>query len=58
MQFIFGFICSRDRNHVTKLLSKFPNMDRDMLKRKYPDVNIDHIEDKDRARGHFAPRID
>lgn len=49
---------SRDRNHVTKLLSRFPNLDRDLVQREYPDVNVKMIDYKDKARGHFAPKID
>lgn len=52
------FPSSRDKNHVTKLLSRYPNLDRKLLQREYPDVNIRQLEFNDRARGHFAPKID
>lgn len=52
------FFFSRDKNHVTKLLSRFPNLDRKLLKREYPHVNIQQLEFNDRTRGHFAPKFD
>lgn len=51
-------IFSRDKNHVKKLLSRFPHLSRELLEREYPDVNVKEIDYKDRARGHFAPKID
>lgn len=52
------FIYSRDRNHVQGLLVRYPNLDRDLLKRRYPDVDVKALEYKDKTRGHFAQKID
>lgn len=49
---------SRDKNHVKKLLIRFPHLDRKLLEREYPDVNVKDLEYKDKVRGHFAPKID
>ncbi|XP_059621399.1 large ribosomal subunit protein uL29m [Phlebotomus argentipes] len=46
---------NRNRNHVMKLLRRFPNMDKKMLAEKYPDVDIDKLLEKDLCRGHFVP---
>lgn len=57
----FGFASfhfRRNRNHVTHLLRRNPNLDRDLLKRKYPDVDIEKIDRIDKARGHFVPKIE
>lgn len=48
----------RDRNRVRRLLRNFPNLDRDLVQREYPDVDVKDIDYKDRARGHFIPKID
>lgn len=53
-----SFSSSRDKNHVTKLLSRFPNLDRNLVQREYPDVDVKAIDYKDKSRGHFAPKID
>lgn len=42
---------------MRKLLSRFPNIDRDVLKRRYPDVDIDKIDRNDLAPGHFLPKV-
>lgn len=39
-------------------MSRFPDLDRNLLKREYPDVNVKGIDYNDRARGHYAPKID
>lgn len=56
--FSFFLHFSRNRNHVTHLLRRYPNLDRDLLRSKYPNVDIEKIERTDKARGHFAPIIE
>lgn len=58
--FIKRFIStfSRDKNHVKKLLVRFPHLDLELLEREYPDVKVKDLVYKDRVRGHFAPKID
>ncbi|GLV39246.1 mitochondrial ribosomal protein L47 [Carabus blaptoides fortunei] len=46
---------NRDRNHVIGLLKRFPNMDMEALKAKYPDVDIDRCKASHKARGHYVP---
>lgn len=49
---------TRDKNHVKKLLSRFPDLDRTMLAEKYPNINFKLMEYKDKVRGHYVPRVD
>ncbi|XP_031638588.1 39S ribosomal protein L47, mitochondrial [Contarinia nasturtii] len=49
---------NRDKNYVTKLLSRYPNLDRKLVQREYPYVDVKAIDYKDKSRGHFAPKID
>jgi large subunit ribosomal protein L47 len=46
---------NRDRNEVTHILKRFPNVDRSMLANKYPHVNIDKLIKTDKIRGHHEP---
>lgn len=39
------------------LLRRNPNMDVDMLRRKYPGVNIQKLVDSDKTRGHHIPKL-
>lgn len=41
---------NRDRNHVIGLLKRFPNIEIDLLKEKYPDVDIDKLLREDKIR--------
>lgn len=41
---------NRDNSHVVKLLRRFPNISIDLVKEKYPDVDVDKILRDDRAR--------
>lgn len=44
---------TRNRNHVKGLLRRFPEMDLNILKEKYPDVDIDKLLAKDVIRPHY-----
>lgn len=44
---------NRDRNHVIGLLKRFPNIEIDLLREKYPDVDIDKILKDDMVRPHI-----
>lgn len=50
--------CSRSRNEVMMILRRNPNFDLDVLRRKFPDVNIDKLRNEDKARGHYVPKVD
>lgn len=45
---------NRNKNHVIKLLQRFPELDLNLLKDKYPDVDIDKILAKDLVRPHYV----
>ncbi|XP_017774335.1 PREDICTED: 39S ribosomal protein L47, mitochondrial [Nicrophorus vespilloides] len=47
---------TRDFNHVIGLLKRFPDMDMEALKAKYPDVDIDKAKRSRKCRGHFVPK--
>ncbi|KAL7034581.1 hypothetical protein ACKWTF_008015 [Chironomus riparius] len=49
---------NRDKNHVIRLLSRFPNLDRNVLKGKYPQINFDTLNKKDLYRGHYVPDVE
>lgn len=49
---------TRDKNHVIRLLSRFPDLDKKMLAEKYPNINLKFLEIKDKYRGHYVPRVD
>lgn len=56
---MFTLIVTRaQRRHVGKLLREFPNIDRGLLSRKYPNVDVKRLEYKDSVRGHYVPKID
>jgi large subunit ribosomal protein L47 len=46
---------NRDRNEVTHILRRYPNVDRNMLAGKYPKVDIAKIIKSDKCRGHHEP---
>ncbi|XP_065355096.1 large ribosomal subunit protein uL29m [Calliphora vicina] len=48
---------NRSRNEVMMMLRRNPNMDRDMLRRKFPNVDIDKLVNTDKIRGHYIPKI-
>lgn len=48
---------NRNRNEVMHLLKRNPNLDRDMLREKFPDVNIDQLGKADKFRGHYVPKL-
>lgn len=49
---------NRDKNHVIRLFRKYPNSNVDLLKEKYPLVNFNNLNRKDKFRGHYVPKID
>lgn len=49
---------NRDRNHLIRLLSRFPDLDQQMLAEKYPHIDFDTLRKKDRFRGHFVPKVE
>ncbi|KAG7212808.1 hypothetical protein KM043_013064 [Ampulex compressa] len=46
---------NREKNRVTVLLRKFPNVDIEALKREYPTVNIEAIRNSNKTSGHYVP---
>uniref|UniRef100_A0A2R5LML9 Large ribosomal subunit protein uL29m n=1 Tax=Ornithodoros turicata TaxID=34597 RepID=A0A2R5LML9_9ACAR len=46
---------TRDRNRVVQLLKRFPDVDKSLLKEKYPDVDIDKLVKK--LEEHIRPAI-
>lgn len=46
---------NRNRNHVMRLLQRFPDTDLKVLAEQYPDVNIQKLIDSDMIRGHYVP---
>ncbi|XP_060650259.1 large ribosomal subunit protein uL29m [Drosophila nasuta] len=49
---------NRSRNEVMMTLRRNPNIDLQMLKRKYPDVDIDKLLSQDKTRGHYVTKVD
>ncbi|KAM8703659.1 hypothetical protein ACLKA7_008308 [Drosophila subpalustris] len=49
---------NRSRNEVMMMLRRNPNIDLQMLKRKFPDVDVDKLISSDKTRGHFVPKVD
>lgn len=49
---------SRSRNEVMMMLRRNSNIDVNMLRRKYPDVDVDKLLRDDKTRGHFVPKVD
>uniref|UniRef100_A0A1B0G9L4 Large ribosomal subunit protein uL29m n=1 Tax=Glossina morsitans morsitans TaxID=37546 RepID=A0A1B0G9L4_GLOMM len=49
---------NRARNEVIMLLRRNPNIDRNTLHSKYPNVNIDKLVSDDKTRGHYVPKIE
>lgn len=49
---------SRSRNEVMMILRRNPNFDLVLLKRKYPNVDVDKLRNNDQTRGHFVPKVD
>ena len=49
----FIFSCfSRERNHVMGLVKRFPDLDLEAVKEKYPSVDIEKILTNKKTRGH------
>ena len=46
---------NRNRNHVMRLLQRYPDLDLKVLAEQYPDVNIQKLIDSDMIRGHYVP---
>ncbi|XP_011196970.2 39S ribosomal protein L47, mitochondrial [Zeugodacus cucurbitae] len=49
---------NRSRNEVMMMLRRNPNIDIQILRRKYPDVDVDKLLRDDKTRGHFVPKVD
>lgn len=47
---------NRAFNHVQQLLKRFPNMDMEVLKAEYPNVDIEKAKRTKKARGHYMPK--
>ncbi|XP_023293278.2 39S ribosomal protein L47, mitochondrial [Lucilia cuprina] len=48
---------NRSRNEAMMLLRRNPHMDRDLLRRKFPGVDIDKLVNTDKIRGHYIPKV-
>lgn len=48
---------NRSRNEAMMILRRNPNMDLELLRRKFPDVNIDKLINNDKIRGHYIPKV-
>ncbi|CAG9784919.1 unnamed protein product [Diatraea saccharalis] len=47
---------NRDYNHVQQLLKRFPDMDMELLKAEYPNVDIEKAKRTKKARGNYMPK--
>lgn len=45
------------RNEVMMILRRNPNFDLDVLRRQFPDVNVDKLRNEDKIRGHYVPKV-
>lgn len=52
----FFYYSSRERNEVMHLLRRNPNLSRDLLAQKYPNVDIQKMVREDKIRGHYVPQ--
>ncbi|XP_030373936.1 39S ribosomal protein L47, mitochondrial [Scaptodrosophila lebanonensis] len=48
---------NRSRNEVMMILRRNPDFDLEVLRRQFPQVNIDKLRNEDKARGHYVPKI-
>lgn len=48
---------NRNRNEVMRLLQRNPDLDRQLLREKFPHVNITRLEKLDKIRGHYVPKL-
>lgn len=48
---------NRDRNHVMMLMRRNPNTDANLLRERYPHVDIDKLIRDDKCRGHYVPKF-
>lgn len=49
---------NRSRNHVMMLLRRNPNLNLELLRNKFPNVDVDSLIKSDKTRGHFVPKVD
>uniref|UniRef100_A0A034WS76 Large ribosomal subunit protein uL29m n=1 Tax=Bactrocera dorsalis TaxID=27457 RepID=A0A034WS76_BACDO len=49
---------NRSRNEVMMMLRRNPNIDIQIIRSKYPDVDVDKLLRDDKTRGHFVPKVD
>ncbi|XP_012221661.1 large ribosomal subunit protein uL29m [Linepithema humile] len=47
---------NRERNRVTMLIRKFPNLDLKAVEQEYPNVDIEAVKASKKARGHYLPK--
>ena len=47
----------RQHRHVVGLLKRFPELDLELLKQKYPDVDLDRARRDKRAQGNHEDRL-
>lgn len=58
-QYIYRFLSyvfSHNQTQVQLLLRRFPNMDIEALKLKYPDVDLEKVKKYHRSQGHYVPQ--
>jgi len=48
---------NRERNEVIHLLKRNPDLDRQLLQKRFPAVNIDRLQKLDKFRGHHVPNL-
>lgn len=53
---IFLFFFSRDRNEVTHLLRRYPNLNKEFLSQKYPSVDIKKLIKNDKIKTNVVPQ--
>ncbi|XP_002072878.4 39S ribosomal protein L47, mitochondrial [Drosophila willistoni] len=49
---------NRSRNEVMMILRRNPNFDLSVLRRQFPDVDVDKLVNEDKTRGHYVPKVD
>ncbi|ALC47087.1 Rlc1 [Drosophila busckii] len=49
---------NRSRNEVMMILRRNPNFDLNLLRNRFPDVDIDKLRQTDKTRGHYVPKVD
>ena len=47
----------RQHRHVVGLLKRFPDLDFELLKQRYPDVDLDRVRRDKRVQGNHEDRL-